>query len=679
MTLRRRLFLFVTLIIAIGLPSAAGVFAYVSWQSILERTERDGTLIAQLLAQSIGFIRQVPLTIEEIVGKDVQAQADIVAQLSQIAIKRKVPRTEINRALRDIAAQNEIPEIWITDPHGKPLFWSLDDIDATIGVDSGLTQQPALRPLLDGRKFSVFTDLQRRKLDGHALYYGGVTLPDHSGMVLVARLLGVDNQIINSVGLKRLTETVMATALIDTIWVFDEALNPLVVTSGARNGKPRQLTATERDIIEQVVDNGQPASYLAHSGIRNVLFGHALLYVAAPVFGTDGLPSGATLMSVPVNMQAEFHTLLTIGGGLTALLLLLGMALALPFLNRIVRPLVRLTIQTHRLTERNFNADPEMQAELQKVSEGRRDEVGYLGRALYSMVTTLKTYIADLQETTAAKERIEGELSAARSIQMGMLPDDFVLPGHAECDLHAMLEPAKAVGGDLFDFFLLDQNRLFILIGDVSDKGVPAALFMAVTKTLFAVEAQRDSSSVAGIMERVNTALCKNNPETMFVTIFAGILDLRSGELTFSDGGHERPLILRQDGQPELIEKRRGGPFLGFVPDVAYEEEDVIRLAPGEGLVVYSDGVSEAMNARQEQFTVARLSEALVPVCREVPARGVVDSVMQAVRAFVGAHPQSDDITLLVLRWNGPAEQAEAADPLAVGVATSRDAAQPDS
>lgn len=679
MTLRRRLFLFVTLIIAIGLPSAAGVFAYVSWQSILERTERDGTLIAQLLAQSISFIRQVPLIIEEIVGKDVQAQADIVAQLSQIAIKRKVPKIEINRALRDIAAQNEIPEIWITDTHGKPLFWSLDDIDATIGVDSGLAQQPALRPLLDGRKFSVFADLQRRKLDGHALYYGGVTLPDRSGMVLVARLFGVDNQIINSVGLKRLTETVMATALINTIWVFDEALNPLVVTSGDGNDKTRQLTATERDIIEQVVDNGQPASYLANSGIRNVLFGHALLYVAAPVFGADGLPNGATLMSLPVNMQAEFHTLLTIGGGLTALLLLLGMALALPFLNRIVRPLARLTIQTHRLMERNFNADTEMQAELQKVSEGRRDEVGYLGRALYSMVTTLKTYIADLQETTAAKERIEGELSAARSIQMGMLPDDFVLPGHAECDLHAMLEPAKAVGGDLFDFFLLDQNRLFILIGDVSDKGVPAALFMAVTKTLFAVEAQRDSSSVAGIMERVNTALCKNNPETMFVTIFAGILDLRSGELTFSDGGHERPLILRQDGQPELIEKRRGGPFLGFVPDVAYGEEDVIRLAPGEGLVVYSDGVSEAMNARQEQFTVARLSEALIPVCREVPARGVVDSVMQAVRAFVGVHPQSDDITLLVLRWNEPAEQTEAPDPLAVGVATSRDAAQPDS
>ncbi len=144
------------------------------------------------------------------------------------------------------------------------------------------------------------------------------------------------------------------------------------------------------------------------------------------------------------------------------------MALSLPFLNRIVSPLARLTVQTRRLVERNFNADQEMHAELLKVSENRDDEVGYLGGALYSMVTTLKTYIADLKATTAAKERIEGELSAARNIQMGMLPDSFVLPDHAECDLHAVLEPAKAVGGDLFDFFLLDEHRLFFLIGDVS-------------------------------------------------------------------------------------------------------------------------------------------------------------------------------------------------------------------
>ncbi|MGB5063916.1 MAG: SpoIIE family protein phosphatase [Candidatus Competibacter sp.] len=666
MTLRHRLFLLVMLIIAIGYPSAAGVFAYISWQSVLERTERDGTLVAQLLAQSISFIRQVPVAIEGIVGDDVQAQADIISNLIQIARKRKASTREINRALRGIAARNKIPEIWVTDTRGVPIFWSLDDIDAAIAVDSGLTRQPAFQSLLEGREFNVFTEGQHLRRDGRPLYYGGVALPDRSGMVLIARLLDRDSQIIKSIGLKRMTETVMAAALIDTIWVFDEALQPLAVTSAEGIDKTTALTATERGIVEKVIKNSAPASHLENSGVHNVLFKHALLYVAAPIFGVDGLPDGAALMRLPVDMRAELHALLTIGGGLTVLLLLLGMALALPFLNRMVKPLARLTVQTRRLVERNFDADQEIHAELLKVSENRNDEVGYLGGALYSMVTTLKAYIADLKATTVAKERIEGELSAARGIQMGMLPNSFVLPNHAECDLHAVLEPAKAVGGDLFDFFLLDEHRLFFLIGDVSDKGVPAALFMAVTKTLFTVEARRDSASVGRIMERVNKALCQNNPEGMFVTVFAGILNLRTGEITCSDGGHELPFALRRSGGAEVIEKKKGGLVLGFFADSIYQEE-VIRLLPGEGLVIYTDGVTEAMNVRHEMFTATRLNDALAPVCRECSAHTIIDGVMNSVRSFVDGYPQSDDITLLALRWRGPAGTEVSSAPEVAG------------
>lgn len=672
MTLRRRLFLFVTLIIAIGVPSTAGVFAYVSWRSVLERTERDGALVAQLLAQSISFIQQVPVAIQEIVGRDVQAQADIVAHLIQIARQRKAAPLEINQALRNIAANNGIPEIWVTDARGAPTFWSLDDISATIGVDSGLALRPVFRPLLEGNWFSIFTDLQVRNLDHRELYYGGVALPDRNGMVLIARQPGRVNQILNSIGLKRMTETVMSGALIDAIWVFDENLKPVITTSAADIDKSTALTATERGLVERAVKASAPVSHLESGELHEVLFGHGLLYVAAPIFGADGLPNGAALMSLPVNMRAELHSLLTIGGGLTVLLLLLGMALALPFLNRIVRPLARLTVQTNRLVEHDFNADQEMHEELRRVSENRHDEVGFLGGALYSMVTRLKTYIVELKETTAAKERIEGELSAARSIQMGMLPNFFGLPDHAECDLHAVLEPAKAVGGDLFDFFLLDEHRLFFLIGDVSDKGVPAALFMAVTKTLFAVEAQRDSASVGRIMERVNKALCENNPEGMFVTVFAGILDLRNGEITCSDGGHELPFALRRSGSVEMIEKKNGGLVLGFFADSIYQE-DVIRLLPGEGLVIYTDGVTEAMNAKHEMFTATRLNDALVPVCREGSAHAIIDSVISSVKAFVGGHPQSDDITLLVLRWRGPADAAASG----IGVAPEADYREP--
>lgn len=651
MTLRRRLFLFVSTLIAIGLPSAGVVFAYVSWLSVLERTERDGILIAQTLAQSVTFIQQVPAALEQIIDKNVRTQADIVAQLTHLAQQQKTSALEINRALRTIAVRNGIPEVWVTDATGKPLFWSLDDIDASIAVDSGLTLQPKFKPLLQGQQYSLFTDRMYRTTDHSELYYGAVTMPDRSGgMTLIAHRPNLANSSIQNVGLKRMVDSVLSGALIDAIWIFDEKLEALAVSSVAGIDGSAALGDGQRAFIETVINTSTPASYFEDK----VLFRHALLYVAAPTFGADGLPNGAALMRLPVNMEAELHSLLTIGGGVTVVMLLLGMALALPFLNRIVRPLARLTVQTHRLVAHHFDPDQEMHAELLKVSENRKDEVGYLGNALYSMVTTLKTHIADLKATTAAKERIEGEMSAARAIQMGMLPHSFGSPAPgARFDLHAVLEPAKAVGGDLFDFFLLDEHRLFFLIGDVSDKGVAAALFMAVTKTLFAVEAKRDSASVGGIMERVNHSLCENNPEGMFVTVFAGILDLRSGEISFSDGGHELPFLLRRDGGAAMIEKKKGGLVLGFVAESVYRN-DLIQLQPGEGLVIYTDGVTEAMNGEHELFNATRLGDSLAAISPACSARTIIDRVMNAVRAFVGEHPQSDDITLLALRWHGP-------------------------
>ena len=650
MTLRGRLFLLVTLLIITSIPGTAAVFAYGYWQSILERTQHNGMLLTRLLAQSISFNQQMPAVVEDLVSDAVLAQANMVAHLIQLAQKQKVSQREVNRSLHHVAAREEIAEIWVTDRQGVPRFWSLPDIDATLSIKSGLTRQPLFRPVLEGHRYTIVTDLVRRDLEGREIYYVGVAMPDRSGMVLIARQPGRSNESTNRIGLKRLMEAVMSGTLsstsIDTIRVFDHDLQPLAVTSIKGVDETTALTINERRLLEEVLNTGAPTTYLENRQMDDALLGHTQLQVAGPVFGADGLPEGATLVNLTIDMRDSLQTQLALGGGLTVVLLALGLALALPFLNRVVQPLARLTVQTQRLAERNFDADPEMEAELAGISTGRRDEVAYLGGALRSMVATLKTYIADLKETTAAKERIEGELAAARSIQMGLLPRDFTLT--AGYDLYAVLEPAKAVGGDLFDFFMLDDHRLFFLIGDVSDKGVPAALFMAVTKTLFTTEAQRDSTSVSGIMERVNTALCQNNPEGMFVTVFIGILDVRTGAILGSDGGHDAPLALRQGGV--AVVEKKGGMALGLFADVAYREW-TIQLAPGEGLVIYTDGVSEAMNAKNQMFGSSRLLDVLRGLGPEAPARVVTGSVMSAVRGFVGGHPQSDDITLLALRW----------------------------
>ena len=281
-------------------------------------------------------------------------------------------------------------------------------------------------------------------------------------------------------------------------------------------------------------------------------------------------------------------------------------------------------------------------------AEAGNNEIGRLARAIESFRRAQKL----LAETTAAKERIDSELAVAREIQRQIVPTRFGFPGHPEFELHALMEPAKAVGGDLYDFFLIDDRHLFFLIGDVSDKGVPAALFMAIAKALFKNAAQRRDLPLDEVMVSVNRQLSADSPGEMFVTIFACLLDLETGIVTYSDGGHELPMRLRADGSPELLAKQ-GGLALGFMPDYAYDTAEIV-LAPGDALVLYTDGVNEAMNAAHELFSVDAIVTTLTGTDAGASAASVARSLLGAVRRFTGDTPQSDDITILVVRWKGP-------------------------
>ncbi len=650
MTIRTRLLLFVTLLMVTSIPGTAAVFAYGYWEAILERTQHNGMLLTRLLAQSISFNQQMPAVVEDLVSDAVLAQANMAAHLVRVAAQRQAPTQEINRSLQQVAAREDISEIWVTDAQGVPRYWSLPDIDAHFDIASGWTKQARFRPLLEGSKYSIVTDLMRHDVQDQGSYYVGVAMPDRSGMVLIARQLNQANEAANRLGIKRLMETVISSTIystsIDAIRLFDDELHPLSAASIKGLDENSALTASELALLEKALHSGAPATYFANHRFQDALFAENTLQVAGPVLGADGLPDGVILVNLSINIREQLRERIEIGIGLTIALLFMGLALALPLLQRVVEPLTRLTLQTQRLTVSNFVADAEMEQELTRISAGRRDEVAYLGGALRSMLATLQTYLADLRETTAAKERIEGELAAARSIQMGLLPRSFAVAAH--CDLYARLEPAKAVGGDLFDFFLLDAQRLFFMIGDVSDKGVPAALFMAVTKTLFTSEAQRDASSASAIMQRVNCALCKNNPEGMFVTVFIGILDLSNGCILCSDGGHDAPLSLRQHGVEVL--PKQGGMALGMFEEAQYRQWSV-QLSAGEGLLIYTDGVSEAMNSAQELFGSQRLHQVLGALPPSSSALAITTEVVNAVHSFAADYPQSDDITVLVLRW----------------------------
>jgi adenylate cyclase len=256
-----------------------------------------------------------------------------------------------------------------------------------------------------------------------------------------------------------------------------------------------------------------------------------------------------------------------------------------------------------------------------------------------------------------AAARSAGELQAARRIQMGLLPDPAVLfERERDFALRALVEPALSVGGDFYDCFKLDDGRLFLVVADVSGKGMPAALFMALCKATIKAAVAR-GGDLGGAMTRAGAEISRENPEQLFVTAFAGILDLRTGMLECCNAGHEPPYLLTAEGALERLPNAGGPPLCTlekFEYATAYRE-----LSPGDCLCVLSDGITEAMNERHALYGSHQLELALKFVARGAAPSEVVGKVREDVRRFVGNAIASDDITLLALRWLGPAPAAE--------------------
>ena len=344
------------------------------------------------------------------------------------------------------------------------------------------------------------------------------------------------------------------------------------------------------------------------------------------------------LMSDLVTLHRE---VLFIGasGFLALLVLIIAISTA------ITRPITQLARKTAEIARGNLDVD------LPVVR--RRDEVGELSRSFHEMRSALKEYIANLTEATRAKERLESELKIARTIQMSFLPKRFPpFPRIKAFSLHAALVPAYEVGGDLYDFFLLDDRRLFFSVGDVSGKGVPAALFMAVTKTLMKGIAEQDFDP-AEVLRKVNNELAADNDALLFVTLFCGVLDFETGELAYSNAGHNPPAILRRDGRVDPL-SLPPGMAMGVMPDLEYETMRV-HLAPGETLMAYTDGVNEAQDVDGALYGDARLLALLRDAPRLDPEH-LTETIFADVRRFAGEADQADDITVLALRWNGPTD-----------------------
>lgn len=280
------------------------------------------------------------------------------------------------------------------------------------------------------------------------------------------------------------------------------------------------------------------------------------------------------------------------------------------------------------------------------------DEIETLADTFVQMDTDLHNYVRQLETVTAEKERIGAELNIATKIQASMLPRIFPpFPEREEFDLFASMNPAKEVGGDFYDFFMIGENKLGLVIADVSGKGVPAALFMVIAKVLiknFTLQGMSPSE----VLERVNERLCSDNDAGMFVTVWLAILDIETGDGLAANAGHEHPAVWREkEGTFELV-KYKHSPAVAVMEGMMFREHD-FHLDPGDMVFVYTDGVTEATNADEQLFGEERLVLTLNR-CGGSEAGAVISAVKCAIDEFVGDADQFDDITMLSMKYRGP-------------------------
>ncbi len=444
------------------------------------------------------------------------------------------------------------------------------------------------------------------------------------------------------VSLDWLTETVAEIEIFETGYAFMLSRNGVAVTYPRREyimNESLFSMAAERD-SELLREIGQDMiagnSQFREHGMNDT--GRFWIYYTP-------LPSSGWSIGVVYPDAEMFATLRSI----TTLMIILVLGglivltiLTVQIVNRISAPLSQFSNSARLVAEGNFDV------KLPKIRKTL--ELRELHDAFSHMQEELAEYVVNLKETTAAKEKIESELRIAREIQLAMIPHSFPpYPDLPQVDLYAVLRSAREVGGDLYDFFVVDQDKFVFAIGDVSGKGVPASLFMAVTRTLLRTIADKEQSP-SKIMAALNKSLSFNNESNMFVTFFLGVMNLKTGQLSYVNAGHNPPVLISKTKETKMFEPAKTIP-LGLYEEFEYPEHSM-TLEPGDKLFSYTDGVTEAENVRDDLFDEDRMLKVLEENKDKSP-KDLINVMMHAIEAHVQDHPQSDDITMMTVSFKG--------------------------
>lgn len=312
-----------------------------------------------------------------------------------------------------------------------------------------------------------------------------------------------------------------------------------------------------------------------------------------------------------------------------------------------VRPLQLLTRATRGFGK---NSDRYTMDDVINVDIHSNDEINDLYQTIRGMQTRMVRYTEDLEALTAEKARVGTEMELAANIQSSMLQSDWpAFPDRTDFTLHAFMQPAREVGGDFYDFFLIDDDHLALIIADVSGKGIPASLVMMSSMILLRTQA-RNGGTPARVLAEVNDQLSRNNKSKMFVTVWMGILDTRTGVMTCASAGHEYPVLRGGDGIYRLFKDKHGF-VVGGMEGMAYKDYE-LALHPGDVLFVYTDGIPETNNEKEEFYGTERLTQALNDTGSD-DSTVLIDAMSKSTSAFRGSAEQFDDMTMLCIRYNG--------------------------
>ena len=311
--------------------------------------------------------------------------------------------------------------------------------------------------------------------------------------------------------------------------------------------------------------------------------------------------------------------------------------------DKLTKPILNLSDGVREIASGNFD---------KKLEIHTGNEIEHLADTFNAMTDELKRYMANLTKVTADREKIATELNVATNIQLSMLPRDFNF-NREDFEIYATMNAAKAVGGDFYDFYLLDENHLMITIADVSGKGVPAALFMSRSKTILKNFAtmMTNPDDLASVMSLSNNQLCQGNDEMMFVTVFMGMLDLKTGKFVYVNGGHNPPMVYHKSNDKFEYMQVKENIVLGLMDDMDFEQQE-IQLESGDILYLYTDGVTEAMDIDNNQYGEERLSKCLNNVNKNADLPTILQNVKDDLSKHVGEADQSDDITMLAVKFN---------------------------